>query len=316
MPIKPMMSLPPKEVSRRTRSLVRGFAAAPIFRPISPFQSFIPMKRLPPKAVSLPRGMSPGGTPKKGSPRTMKGVGRAVGLGDLNDSNLQSAANTLFSDVSSNGCQQTADDSVSSFQQAWNDAGMTPQLTVDGLYGANTANALGQVLTQIYNTSQANPSTAGTTSLNVAPAGCVGAGGSGGGGSSLSAVPGGNVDSQLLSIFNFQNPLGWAVLGGAAIIGYAIWSKQGKYALIGQPHKVAAAHRRILGKSSRRVARRRRRKNPIKHKHSQEFLRGYKKGWNDSRRYHPLDPRIKADPKSDWTKGYRHGYDAQMMRMR
>jgi hypothetical protein len=241
-----MMRLPAKTVSAPLR-----YAAVRTYRPVGAmmFKPFF-ASRLPPKVVSVQ-------TRKVKQRRMVAGFGRPIGFGDLTDSTLQSTATTLQSDLASSGCQTTSQQDVTDFQNAWNAAGMTPALTVDGLYGSYTANALGQVMTQIYTTAQADPSTAGTTSLLVAPTGCVGAGGSGGGGSDPAAQPGANIQLGWLNIAG--NPLAWAVLGGASVIGYAIWSKEGKRVKGGPRRRGKRVMRRRAAARRRRPVRRRRR---------------------------------------------------------
>jgi hypothetical protein len=91
----------------------------------------------------------------------------------LTDSGLQSAASFLLSDLKSNGCQAVAKTSVSDFQSAFNTAGGSPRLAVDGLYGPKSSAALQSVITA---SGGANVDLAGET----APAGCVNQGGGGG----------------------------------------------------------------------------------------------------------------------------------------
>jgi len=62
---------------------------------------------------------------------------------------LQSAALDVVNYFASNACTQSAVPAVSAFQTAWNQAGGTPTLTVDGKYGANTYNAEAATLSQI-----------------------------------------------------------------------------------------------------------------------------------------------------------------------
>jgi hypothetical protein len=84
----------------------------------------------------------------------------------LTDTQLQNDAIALLTSLKSNGCSQSADADVSTFQQSYNNAGQGP-LTVDGLYGANTENGLQNVI----NANSDNSSLANES----APAGCVGA---------------------------------------------------------------------------------------------------------------------------------------------
>ena len=89
----------------------------------------------------------------------------------LTDTQLQNDAIALLTSLKSNGCQQSADADVSTFQTSYNNAGQGP-LVVDGLYGANTNAALQNVI-------NANPNNSSLADES-APAGCVGAGGSSG----------------------------------------------------------------------------------------------------------------------------------------
>ena len=88
----------------------------------------------------------------------------------LTDASVVSAAAALNDDLSSNGCQAVSNSNVSTFQSAYNAAGGSPQLAVDGLYGANTSGALQA-------TFAANPGA--TIGSYTAPAGCVTQGGGG-----------------------------------------------------------------------------------------------------------------------------------------
>lgn len=87
----------------------------------------------------------------------------------LTDHALQVAASFLLDDLRSNGCQAVAKTSVSDFQGAFNSAGGSPALKVDGLYGAKSSGALQSVI----NVNEGYPALAGET----APAGCVSQGG-------------------------------------------------------------------------------------------------------------------------------------------
>jgi hypothetical protein len=100
----------------------------------------------------------------------------------LNDHNLQNAALALYDDLRSNGCQAVATASVSSFQSAYNAAGNSPHLAVDGLYGKNSSAALQAVMTAATNNSALDG--------QQAPAGCVTQGGNGGGSLPPIIVPG------------------------------------------------------------------------------------------------------------------------------
>lgn len=87
----------------------------------------------------------------------------------ITDAALQAAAQTLLTDLQTNGCSTTADTNVSAFQTAWNasNAG-TPlvlssgQAGADGLYGENTQSAL-----------QATLNASGADPPPQAPSGCV-----------------------------------------------------------------------------------------------------------------------------------------------
>jgi hypothetical protein len=63
------------------------------------------------------------------------------GLGALPDP-LSTATYDLAQYLNTNGCSQAVLSQVSSFQQAFNDAGYTPQIQVDGQYGPCTQTAL------------------------------------------------------------------------------------------------------------------------------------------------------------------------------
>lgn len=127
----------------------------------------------------------------------------------LNDRNLQNAAIALADDLRSNGCQAVATASVSTFQSAYNDAGNTPKLKVDGLYGKFSSAALQSVMTAGTNNSALDGQTA--------PAGCASQGSGGGGGGSLPPIvvtPGGTVGSS-------GNALPW-ILGGLVLTAGAL----------------------------------------------------------------------------------------------
>jgi len=94
----------------------------------------------------------------------------------LSASGLQSAASFLYGDLTDNGCQDVAKTSVSDFQAAYNAAGGSPALAVDGRYSPKTSAALQATI----NANDGNAALAGQT----APPGCVSQGGGGGGGGS------------------------------------------------------------------------------------------------------------------------------------
>jgi hypothetical protein len=138
-----------------------------------------------------------------------------VGMGALNtsDATLASTTSTLAQDLASNGCQQSAQSDVSAFQSAYNNAGGSPTLTVDGLYGANTAGAL----TAVFAAGVDSP-------LNVSiPAGCVAAA------SSSSSTPAAtDSGGTSVSVDNSTDliPLALAGVAGLGLIGWAIYAKK------------------------------------------------------------------------------------------
>lgn len=131
---------------------------------------------------------------------------RRTGLGDLTDQTLQNDAIALLDDLSSNGCSTSADASVSTFQTAYNAAGGSPALSVDGLYGNDTSAALQAVI----NGNSGNSGLANKT----APAGCVGAG------TSTPTVTGGVASST--GTMNYTPWLIGAGVVGAGVIAYAV----------------------------------------------------------------------------------------------
>jgi len=122
----------------------------------------------------------------------------------IDDTSLQNAAIALFDDLSSNGCQQVASASVSTFQSAYN-ASAGGSLAVDGLYGAQSSAALQAVM----NGNSSNSALANQT----APAGCVAQGGGGGGG-------GGNIPVVVSSGSSGVGPLPYII--GAVVIAGAL----------------------------------------------------------------------------------------------
>lgn len=70
------------------------------------------------------------------------GSGQLGILGDLTDATLQTAAGNLFALFASSGTDQQVHSEVSDFQSAYNAAGGTPAIQVDGQYGPCTQQAL------------------------------------------------------------------------------------------------------------------------------------------------------------------------------
>lgn len=150
------------------------------------------------------------------------GLGRPAGFGALSDAGVQAAAGALLSDLQSSGCTQGVDPTVLAFQQAYIAAGGSlpndsdGSTGADGLYGANTQNALQAVL-------NAGPN----QPPQAAPAGCVGvAPASGGGGGTTPAV----VPATTASSSSGMSSTTWLLIGagvlGAGIIGYAVYKKK------------------------------------------------------------------------------------------
>jgi hypothetical protein len=153
------------------------------------------------------------------------GLPTRVGMGDLNvnDTQLGVTASALMSNLNSAGCQQAFSQPVSDFQSAYNAAGGTPALTVDGLYGALTQAALQQAINGL-------PSPIGLTGA-TAPAGCVAAASSSAGQLNVSptVVPGSAPSSSSASIAGTDLvPLAIAGVAAAGLIGLAIYAKKKK----------------------------------------------------------------------------------------
>jgi hypothetical protein len=178
-----------------------------------------------------------------------------VGMGDLADPSLQSAAGALMDDLNSNGCQAGFDPVVKTFQQAFVDAGgsLPPDTGggsgIDGLYGANTQAAL-----------QATLNAGPNQPPQAAPAGCVpaGSGGSGGGGTVI--LPGGSTYTSTSTIMGLPAWAFWTLAavvgGGAVLIAWSVLSKGGKAHSVHHVAKHHAHHARQLRASESRRKRR------------------------------------------------------------
>jgi hypothetical protein len=141
----------------------------------------------------------------------------------LTDTQLQNDAVALLDSLQSNGCQAGAvDPSVQTFQQSYvNSGGTLPNDSngssgVDGLYGANTQNALQNVI-------NANGSNSALANMS-APAGCNAAGSGG-----ASTTPGVYQPGVVLSTGNNYLPyiIGAIVVAGA-LAAYT-YSKHGGF---------------------------------------------------------------------------------------
>ena len=120
------------------------------------------------------------------------------------DPTYTAAAQTLLSALQSSGCKQSSDPNVSAFQTAWNNAGGQPTLVVDGLYGANTAGALGA-----FN--------------SAAPTGCVAAASSSSSTPATSNTPDVNVNTSSSTDYT---PIAIAGVAAAGLVGLAIYAKK------------------------------------------------------------------------------------------
>jgi len=134
----------------------------------------------------------------------------------ITDTQLQNDAIALLTDLKSNGCQQSADADVSTFQQSYNNSMGAGSLVVDGLYGANSENALQNVI----NNNGSNSSLADES----APAGCVAAGSGG-----ASSTPGTYQPGVVLSTgTNYLPYIVGAVVVAGALAAYT-YSKHGGF---------------------------------------------------------------------------------------
>jgi hypothetical protein len=133
------------------------------------------------------------------------------------DPTYSAAAQTLLTELQTSGCQQSADSNVSAYQTAWNNAGGNPTLTVDGLYGANTAGALGT-----FNAS--------------APTGCVAAASSTPASTTPASTPStpANVNVDASSNTDVV-PLAIAGVAAAGLVGLAIYAKKKRGYIIRRP---------------------------------------------------------------------------------
>ncbi len=140
----------------------------------------------------------------------LRQVGLAgVGVGALNitDPTLGDTASALAQSLDTAGCQPTFQQNVADFQSAYNNAGGSPTLKVDGLYGDKTAGAL-------------------QTAVNgPVVAGCVGQAVSGGGGGGAVVPSTAPVVSQSVGGTDLL-PLALAGIAGAGLIGWAIYAKK------------------------------------------------------------------------------------------
>jgi len=176
---------------------------------------------------------------------------------------LGSAAQALVTSLQS-GCSQSYSDAVSQFQGQWNAAGSSPSLTVDGLYGADTASALTSFVQ--------NNGLSGTV-----PAGCVATAQSSGTSTGQTFTAGQSQAGLASSAASVQASMafipwwGWAI--AAAGVGFFIyeeeirkkagtWSTQPTYAYragkkVGEYKKRAHEHVRTQIHRARSAAARR-----------------------------------------------------------
>lgn len=124
----------------------------------------------------------------------------------LTDSAVQQAGGSLLQELQSSGCNPNGSVTVGNFQTAFNQAGGTPTLKVDNLYGPKTQAGLQAVL----NVGVNQPP-------QQAPAGCVGSNGSGGGGN----TPGPIVPSSSGGMSSGMK-IG-LVAGAAVLLAGGIW---------------------------------------------------------------------------------------------
>ena len=135
------------------------------------------------------------------------------GLGDT--SAADTALQAMVTDITTNGCQQTAQASVSQFQTAYN-AWITPgggvnPIAVDGLYG-NLTNAAAAFVNQ-------------TDGLNLTiPAGCVATAGTASPSTTSPSTSSSNVTVTTASPYTPYIVAGAVVATGLA--GYALWHHQ------------------------------------------------------------------------------------------
>jgi len=121
----------------------------------------------------------------------------------LTDTAVVNAATALNDSLTSNGCQNSANSDVSNFQTAYNAAGGSQTLTVDGLYGAHTQAALQEVM---------SANSGSTLGSYTAPAGCVAAAGTPGAIVTEGPSTGGSSDLKW-----------WLIGGGAVALAGGIW---------------------------------------------------------------------------------------------
>lgn len=123
----------------------------------------------------------------------------------LSDDAVQQAGGALLQHLQSAGCSPSADPTVSAFQSAYNAAGGSPALAVDGLYGALTQAGLQAVLNAGVNQPP-----------QAAPSGCVGSAGGGGGGVTpgpIVSASGGMSSGEKIAL----------VAGAAVLLAGGIW---------------------------------------------------------------------------------------------
>ena len=171
---------------------------------------------------------------------------RAVGLGDATqdglDLTMQDRASGLIAAFNGGSVSSAYSGDVANFQTAWNNStpGQNMKLTVDGLYGPMTAQALGQALAFVPNGGSALGGTA------PAPFNFSGGGGGGGGGNPPvptiiipgTVTPGGNT-----TVTTSSTPMNAWVIGGAVVLaaliaGWAYYEKGG-----GKHHLRRVSHR-------------------------------------------------------------------------
>ena len=167
-------------------------------------------------------------------------AGLPAGVGALNtsDPTLSSTSTALAQDLDSNGCQTTAQTNVSDFQTAYNGAGGSPALSVDGLYGPATQAALQNVINGPV--AAACVAAAGSTSpavVSTSP-------------STTNSTSTGPSQSVTVGATNLM-PIAIAGVAAAGLIGYAIWAK--KTGRLGKVHRLRHGRPHRFGRRLRRA---------------------------------------------------------------
>lgn len=202
----------------------------------------------PPRVVAVTRRMG----------RTRRGLG-ADDTSTLNvpeqtitSTPLDVAGQALVDALNSTGCQQTQQTSVSNFQAQWNAAGSSPQLSVDGWYGNDTASALQNWA--------ASDVAAGDTAQNI-PAGCVASAQSTNTSAGATFTPGqssSGVSSTLASVQADLAVVPWWGWAAAAAAGAALYYEHSKkHPLVRRGKRLGRKAKRHIRRLRRRLARRR-----------------------------------------------------------